>query len=316
MREATADIGWGWFFGALLAGSVGIFVAVKHGRASSPDAPHPRDQPAQPSPRAPAPGPALPPPPPSPPSGDPLAHYLAGLRFYSAGDLRGAIREFIAARRFPPLVERWRSELARRAGDIPVDALLAWILIESGGNLSSTGLSTEVGPFQLNLAPGSEDHVYGATLEGLRDIARRSDAPGHNPADLSWMSDADLDQAIGAGVRKVAAARNDIRRILAQSGLAWPENSYDFGSAVKQVHALPSVIYELMPKVAAAARAAGAPLRGWNDFHQHVMALPANQTGAAAPYAAAPSQHHLHSRLEDTLDNAEIAGSAWGPAIA
>jgi hypothetical protein len=41
--------------------------------------------------------------------------------------------------RFSPLVERWRTEVARRSKDLPVDAILEWIRIESGGDMCSVG---------------------------------------------------------------------------------------------------------------------------------------------------------------------------------
>jgi hypothetical protein len=90
--------------------------------------------------------------------------------------------------KFPSLVERWRYEVAKRAQDLPVDAILEWIRIESGGDMCSPGLSNEVGIFQL-MFPG--DAKYGATLDGLRVLCQKSKT--QNPRDISWLSEAELD---------------------------------------------------------------------------------------------------------------------------
>ena len=207
--------------------------------------------------------------------------------------------------RFPPLVERWRSEVAKRAQDLPVDAILEWIRIESGGDMCSTGLPTEVGIFQL-MFPG--DAKYGATLEGLRALCAKSKT--QNPRDLSWLSEADLDMQVGAGVRKVLAARDTVRRVFVQNGVRWPETSFDFGSAVKQIHATPAVISELVPKI---TRRDGRPPSSWSDLRAKVMSFPVAQMGAGLRRLwNAPSKHGLKNRLEDTLRNAEFVGRAWG----
>lgn len=210
--------------------------------------------------------------------------------------------------RFPPLVERWRREVQKRAGDLPVDAILEWILIESGGDMCSTGGPREIGIFQLSFP---DDAKYGATLEGLRSICERS--RHQNPADISWLSEADLDMVVGAGIRKILAARDVVRHVLPQSGVTWPETSFDFGSAVKQIHATPAVITELVPKIARR----GSPPATWADLRQQVMSFPTAQMGLGLrQLAAAPSRHGLKNRLEDTLRNAEFVGHAWASSYA
>jgi hypothetical protein len=207
--------------------------------------------------------------------------------------------------RFPPLVERWRGEVARRAKDLPVDAVLEWIRIESGGDMKpSGGLPNEAGIFQLWFP---DDAKYGATLERLRAIGDRSQR--QNPADLSWLSEDDLDVEVGAGIRKILAARDTVRRVFAASGVTWPEASFDFGSAVKQIHAAPAVITELVPKI---ARRDGRPPASWGDLRDRAMIFPVDQMGSGlAALARAPSKYRLRNRLEDTLRNAEFVGRAW-----
>lgn len=208
-----------------------------------------------------------------------------------------------ASKRFSPLVERWRREVEKRAGDLPVDAILEWIRIESGGDMCSTGLPTEVGIFQLYFG---DDAKYGATLEGLRELCARSKR--QDPADISWLSEADLDMQVGAGIRKVRAARERVRQVFAQNGVRWPETSFDFGSAVKQIHATPAVITELVPKI---TRRSGPPT-SWSDLRGKVMEFPVDQMGSGLQrLAKAPSKRGLQNRLEDTLQNAEHVGRVW-----
>lgn len=204
---------------------------------------------------------------------------------------------------FPPLVERWRHEIARREIVLPIDAILEWIRIESGGDMCAVGGPNELGIFQLSFP---DDAKYGASIEGLRAICAKSKQ--QKPSDISWMTEDDLDMAVGAGIRKILAARDAVRRVLGASGIHWPEASFDFGSAVKQIHAAPAVISELVPKI---ARRSGPPA-SWHDLRQKVVSFPVEQMGPGLQrLAKAPSRHGLANRLEDTLRNAEFVGRAW-----
>jgi hypothetical protein len=211
---------------------------------------------------------------------------------------------------FPPLVERWRGFVTAYAAPLglPVDPILRWLEIESGGDTCAVGAWYELGVFQLNLNPAESGNNsrFGATIDGLKAICAKSNRPGFTIAQLT---PAEVDMEIGAGVRMVAEARDRIRATFADAGVRWPENTFDFGSAVKQIHALPAVVFELLPQI---ARASGPPL-DWAHFRASVIAFPRAQMGAGLqPYAMAPSKHGLSSRLEDTLSNAEAVGHAWG----
>ena len=208
---------------------------------------------------------------------------------------------------FPPLVERWRAEVAKRSQGLPVDPLLEWIRIESGGDMCSIGGPTEVGIFQLFFP---SDAKYGATLDGLRALCQKSKT--QNPRDISWLTEADLDMQVGAGIRKVLAARERVRQVFGQNGVLWPETSFDFGSAVKQIHATPAVITELVPKI---TRRDGVPPTSWSDLRRKVMSFPVAQMGEGLKRLwNAPSKRGLANRLEDTLHNAESVGRVWGSA--
>lgn len=205
---------------------------------------------------------------------------------------------------FTPLVERWRAEVARRAKDLPVDAILEWIRIESGGDMCSVGGPTEVGIFQL-MFPG--DGKYGATLAGLRAICEKSKT--QNPRDISWLSDAELDMEVGAGIRKISAARDEVRRVLSGNRISWPESSFDFGSSVKQIHAAPAVITEMIPKI---TKRDGSPPASWIDLRQKVLSFPVDQMGQGLrKLSSMVSRHGYANLLEDTMRNAESVGRVW-----
>ncbi len=212
------------------------------------------------------------------------------------------------------MVERWRGPIAARMGDDQhlVDAALRWVEIESRGDTCSTGIAgREAGIFQLDF-PG--DGKYGATFAGLMDICKRSH--GTKLGDLSWMTPADMDMEVGAGVRKFKAAVDYVRKVFADNGVTWPENTFDFGAAVKQVHASPAVLGELLPKIAHR----DGPPASWKELHQKVMEIPADQMSGVDknghPYglrllALSPSKHGLKNRLEDTLRNSEEFAIGW-----
>lgn len=169
--------------------------------------------------------------------------------------------------------------------------------------MCSVGTPYEVGIWQL-MFPG--DAKFGATLEGLRAICKKSQQ--QDPSDISWLSEGELDMEVGAGIRKILAARDDVRRVFGQSGVTWPEGSFDFGSAVKQIHAAPAVISELVPKLSRQ----GNPPASWSELRRRVMEFPTEQMGQGLrALAHAPSKHGLKNRLEDTLANAEGVGRAW-----
>jgi hypothetical protein len=151
------------------------------------------------------------------------------------------------------------------------------------------------------------DGKYGATLAGLRALCEKS--KHQNPADISWLSDAELDMQVGAGIRKILAARDEVRRVFGANGVRWSEGSFDFGSAVKQIHAAPAVITEMIPKI---TKRDGSPPVSWIDLRQKVLAFPVDQMGQGVrKLASMASRHGYANLLEDTMRNAELVGRVW-----
>ena len=247
-------------------------------------------------------------PPPAPPTPSPPPRPARGGASSSTPPGSDSVPSRVVPARFDSLVERWRAEVAKRAGDLPVDALLQWIASESGGDIAAKGLPNEAGIWQLMFP---DDAKYGTTLAELQAIAAKSNRPGFT---LAQLAPAEIEAEVGAGIRKAAAAREAVRSVFASSGVRWPETSMDFGAAVKQIHALPAVIAELVPKI---AHASGPPV-DWAHLRAAVMAFPPSQMSdslrrfAFAPSTAKPPRAN---RIEDTMANAEEVGRAWGPPM-
>ncbi len=202
---------------------------------------------------------------------------------------------------FPPQVEQWRPTFRRLGSDLPQDFLLAWLTKESGGNPCATGIpGVEAGVFQT-FHPA--DDKFGATFAQLRALCS-----GQNLTQAMTSEFASL-QA-NSGLNFVRGKRNAARAHLAAVGARWSESSKDFWTAVKQEHALPCVMGDLLPRVTSAL---GRPPRSWGEFRNAVMSMSPSQMGSGcAGFAASSSVRGLRSRLEDTLVNAEEVGQFGG----
>ncbi|HZJ67683.1 MAG TPA: hypothetical protein VFD36_29470 [Kofleriaceae bacterium] len=202
---------------------------------------------------------------------------------------------------FPPQVEQWRSFFRRLAPDLPTDFLLAWLAKESGGNPCALGIpGVEAGIFQT-FHPA--DDRFGATFAQLRAPC----GTGQSLARAMSSDEAELQARAGANFVRGKVA--DAKRHLAAVGWNLSTSSADFWNAVKQEHALPCVMGDLLPRVRAQL---GRAPRSWAEFHQVAIAMPASQTGSCSGFAAAPSVRGLRSRLEDTFANAEEVGRFGG----
>lgn len=202
---------------------------------------------------------------------------------------------------FPSQVERWRDILTRMAPDIPIDFMLAWLKEESGGNVCATGL-TQADKFEGGLfqTMHPQDDRYGATISQLR-----AGCQGQTLVDPSQVN-AELQAQVGINLIRDYVGR--AAAALTGSGVSWPMDSADFWTAVKQVHALPCMLTAALPAVVMRF----GPPPDWATFREQAMTLSPGETGACAPFYAAPSLHGLRNRAEDTMANAEAAGKFGG----
>jgi hypothetical protein len=200
---------------------------------------------------------------------------------------------------FKSSAEQWRSYFEAIAPDIPQDFLIAWLDKESGGNPCSTGIpGVEAGIFQTY---HPADDRFGATFAQLRQ--------GCTGQMITDMSAIDYNLQAMSGINfvrgKIAAAQQH----LAYAGVNWPMNSSDFWKAVKQEHALPCVMGEILPQVTAQF----GPPPDFATFREQAMMLsPAQVSSACAAFMMAPSVRGLRNRVEDTMENAEEVGKYGG----
>ncbi len=200
---------------------------------------------------------------------------------------------------FKASAEQWRPLFQKYAPDLPQDFLIAWLNNESGGNPCALGIpGVEAGIFQTY---HPADDRYGATFDQLR-----AGCSGQTLVDPSAV-DYDLQARHGLNyVRgKIAAAQTH----MFAAGVNWPMSSSDFWIGVKQEHALPCVMSDLLPRV---TRKFGPP-SSWDEFRREAMSMSPSEMGSGcAGFMASPSQKGLRNRLEDTMQNAEETGKYGG----
>lgn len=184
---------------------------------------------------------------------------------------------------FDTSTEQWRSYVgpALAAANLPsqlVDFVLAWIRIESDGEVSSTGNAAggEVGLFQLSQEEATDMGIDAATFT----------ASGSDPS-----------VSMSIGMTLIRKHMVDAQNLLSQYGASsWP--SPDFWQLVKGMHALPSQFAVFMQSY---VQANGAPPSGWNDLISY----------GESTYGS--SSNYNLSRT-DTIANATWVGSFAPPS--
>lgn len=204
---------------------------------------------------------------------------------------------------FMPGAERWRSQLASMAPDIPTNFLIAWLEEESGGNPCSLGITTpgkqEAGIWQT-MHP--QDDKYGATYDQLRQ-----GCTGQTVTDASAVDNT----AQMAGINMVRDYMARTTAQLAAVGVPWGPDSSDYWKAVKSIHGLPCILSDLLPRVVAKS----GPPATWDDFRDKVMQMSPSEMGAGcAAFFVSPSHEGTQNRLDDIFSNATKAGR-WGGGV-
>ncbi len=200
---------------------------------------------------------------------------------------------------FKASAEQWRSRFVDIAPDIPQDFLIAWLNNESGGNPCSLGIpGVEAGIFQTY---HPADDRYGATFAQLRQGCSGSTLVDPSAVDYELQARHGINYVRG----KIAAAQTH----LFAAGVNWPMDSSDFWIAVKQEHALPCVMADLLPRV---TRKFGPPAN-WDTFRNQALSMAPSEMGSGcAGFASSASLHGLQNRLADTMRNAEETGKYGG----
>lgn len=205
--------------------------------------------------------------------------------------------------------EFWRHLVAQYAGDIPVEALIAWIDEESGGKPCSLGMivngaDIECGIFQL-MAPGNTNDG-GTTCSALRASCA---GPASSTAARSLTPDEQVLQ-VTSGIRYVQVQRAAVRQALAAVGANWPEATGDFWALVKSRHGVPTVASDLLPAV---AQKLGHAPSSWSEFVNTYTKMVAGEIPPSLRrFFLSPSKDGYRNRLDDVIANADKVGRAVG----
>lgn len=196
---------------------------------------------------------------------------------------------------FPAQVERWRPTAIQFAAEFPVDYLLAWIQIESGGRPSEVMSTGESGLFQVH---PDEASTLGIDLARLRQDA----APGSASGDYQFI----------AGLKLLRHRKEGALRHLVNAGVSL--DALSLLKMTKLTHALPKLAKELPLWY---ARDVGRGPTTWDRMTDHARGLARDadarvtwlsQYDKIAPYTALGG-------LERLLKNANKVGAAAGTSV-
>jgi peptidoglycan hydrolase-like protein with peptidoglycan-binding domain len=154
-----------------------------------------------------------------------------------------------------PLLNRYR-------GDIPVEYLLGWITVESGGKLGDLTKLCERGYFQVH-------------PEESQDLKLDHDRLSTDPA-----------YSVMGGIKLVQMYRAGIDRLAPQYGLN--KGGDLFWGLVKLRHWIPSAAIRILMRM----QKHGVPVITWDSVRQYVQANPALGFGGFDPRAGIKSVDH------------------------
>jgi hypothetical protein len=214
---------------------------------------------------------------------------------------------------FAAEVEQWRELVAERAGEMPVDALLAWIAEESGGNPCADGLvagtfSIEAGIFQTYFE-NVHSQVGGVTSADLRAACG---ADPHNQRPLRELTDDEKTAQVAAGIADAARSLDTARAQLLAASLEWTEPEQ--WCLAKLQHGLPAIPAMLLRPAAETQHA-----QTWRAWWLWLGGLNESQVAHLAPVVVKFGMHHEQDGswrwvgLGRFAKNAETVGCAVGP---
>src|ERR1700677_4708401 len=147
-----------------------------------------------------------------------------------------------------PAVEAWRSAITSAAGgSLPVEFLMAWVAIESGGNVcdweTSTG-SVEAGIFQL-MSP--DNITNGQTTLAAQQPSPPCPASSYTTSvPFSALSSEQASAMVQGGINYVNYCVTYATGALATNGFSWDQTTVDFWSGVKAVHVSPVMLKTML----------------------------------------------------------------------
>lgn len=192
---------------------------------------------------------------------------------------------------FRASTEAWRDLVSSQAGDIPINFLMCWIDVESGGNPCDyeTGAgSPEVGIFQLmspdNLARAGTTIAQMQPSPPCLPNSITSIGTGANQGFASLSSD-QANEQVRAGIQYVTYCRQFARAALDAAGYTdgWTDQDAAFWMLVKMVHVAPSAIPSQLVQV---ANQLGAPPTDWATWRAATTAWPSHWLDVAQQVGA------------------------------
>ena len=151
--------------------------------------------------------------------------------------------------------------------NIPWQFAMAWLAVESGGNVCAYGVPSAKGPdgqpqelglFQLY----NPDDLkrFGATGAELRAYC----VPGTQKQSRE-LTPEELGRHIKLGIQLIKYSAAQSGRYMAESGISWPTSGKDYWRAVKLWHALPVIVKSGFASV---TKKLGHPPRTWSEFRK------------------------------------------------
>lgn len=224
---------------------------------------------------------------------------------------------------FSPTVEQWRNVLAPRARalGIPLDFLLAWLQIESGGNPCSVGFHGEQDPndglfkFEAGISQAffsalTRAQLFATTVQGVSLTTLRAPCVGDTQRQARSLTAAEIAANVNLFLADVTRKINVARQQVGVTRVNWPTTSEDFWMLVKLQHGLPCVSRSFLAPAQAAGRT-----KTFRDFATFVLGLDrANYTRftTAAGCGTSMARFFGSAGLENVLDNAIRAGAGQG----
>lgn len=146
-------------------------------------------------------------------------------------------------------VEAWRDDVTMQAGTIPVDFLLAWIMVESAGNPCSwTNYGGgEGGIWQLM---ANDNLTNAGTTMAQQHPVPPCTSGAQTTAGRASLTDDQAYEQVRAGIQYVNYCRSRVDAWLAMYGYTdqpgWSDSDWSYWALVKQVHAAPAYIPTLL----------------------------------------------------------------------
>lgn len=194
------------------------------------------------------------------------------------GDFNGALPYGPCPNYGASTVEAWRPDITANADGLPVEFLMAWIAIESGGlpcDYETSAGFVEVGPFQLD----PSNLAAGGTTQAIQQPSPPCPANGYSAkVSFSQLSSDQVDAIVQGSIAYVQYCSAYCQTQLSAYGYTWDQTTADYWSLTKMVHVAPAMIPSLLQ---GAINTLGGPTGLWSDCVANAPLVPSGWTSNA-----------------------------------